>query len=248
MTQLDLFDRGARPRSPRRPPAESVAEATIHLDETPWMRLQAHGARALGDSELVAAIVSPGARRSVASLPAARALLKDTQGLRLLATGEPPATATKHLGRGRAATLSATLELARRLARCAVDERAPLSHPAAVASYLALRYSVPDQEVMGALYLDARQRLLAENELYRGTLLRAAAEPRQVLKEGLLHGAAGCILFHTHPSGDPSPSAEDLAFTRRMAEAGEVVGIRLVDHLVLGGMGRWVSLRERGAW
>ena len=60
--------------------------------------------------------------------------------------------------------------------------------------------------------------------------------------------AAGLVLFHTHPSGDPSPSAEDLAFTRRLAEAGEVVGVRLVDHLVLGATGAWVSLRERGGW
>ncbi len=101
---------------------------------------------------------------------------------------------------------------------------------------------------MGALYLDTRNRLLAERELYRGTVNRAAVEPRAILKEGLLHGACGMVVFHTHPSGDPSPSPEDLAFTRRLSEGGELVGVRLVDHLILGGVGRWVSLRERGAW
>jgi DNA repair protein RadC len=101
---------------------------------------------------------------------------------------------------------------------------------------------------MGALFLDTRNRLLAESEVYRGTLNRAAVEPRGLLKEALLRGAAGLVLFHTHPSGDPSPSAEDLAFTRRLAEAGELVGVRLVDHLILGSAGRWVSLRQRGAW
>jgi hypothetical protein len=90
--------------------------------------------------------------------------------------------------------------------------------------------------------------LIAERDLYRGTINRAAVEPRAILKEGLIHGACGLVVFHTHPSGDPSPSAEDLAFTRRLAEAGELVGIRLVDHLILGGVGRWTSLRERGAW
>jgi len=248
MKQLELFEARHAQRCRRRRPSDTVAEGTIHLDETPWMRLQLQGARALGDGELLAAILSPGARRSLAALPDMRALLQKTDGLRQLASAQPPSAAPGILGKARATTLAAVLELARRLARCEIQERQPLAHPAAVASYLALRYGARDQEVMGALYLDTRHRLLAERELYRGTLNRAAVEPRQILKEGLLHGAAGCILFHTHPSGDPSPSAEDLAFTRRMAEAGEVIGIRLVDHLVLGGVGRWVSMRERGAW
>ena len=79
--------------------------------------------------------------------------------------------------------------------------------------------------------MDIRNRFLGEREIFRGTLNRAAVEPREILKEGLLRGAAGVVLFHTHPSGDPAPSAEDIQFTRRMAEAGEVVGVRLVDHL-----------------
>lgn len=126
-------------------------------------------------------------------------------------------------------------------------ERQILGAPAAVASYLALRYSA-GQEIMGALYLDTRNRLIAERELYRGTVNRCAVEPRQILADGLILGACGMVLFHTHPSGDPSPSPEDLAFTRRVAEGGELVGVRLVDHLIIGGVGRWVSLRERGAW
>src|SRR5690606_26312123 len=107
------------------------------------------------------------------------------------------------------ATLIAAVELARRLARTDLPEREPLAHPAAAASYLALRYAGRDQEVLGALYLDTRHRLITERELYRGTLNRAAVEPRLLLKEGLLAGAAALIVFHNHPSGDPTPSAED---------------------------------------
>jgi len=102
--------------------------------------------------------------------------------------------------------------------------------------------------VMGALFLDTKNRLLGEREIFRGTLSRVSVEPRPVLKQGLLFDAAGVLLFHTHPSGDPSPSAEDLLFTRRMAQAGDLMGMRLVDHLVVGGTGRWVSLKQRRAW
>lgn len=101
---------------------------------------------------------------------------------------------------------------------------------------------------MGAIYLDSRHRPICLSILYRGTANRAAVEPRGILAAGLLCNALGVILFHNHPSGDPSPSAEDMAFTRRMAEAGELIGIRMIDHLIVGGIGRWYSFRERGAW
>lgn len=127
-------------------------------------------------------------------------------------------------------------------------EKQVLGAPAAVASYLALKYGMDGQEVMGALYLDTRNRLVAERELYRGTVNRAAVEPRKILADGLILGACGMVVFHTHPSGDPSPSPEDLAFTRLVAEGGKLVGVKLVDHIIVGAIGRWVSLRERGAW
>lgn len=175
-------------------------------------------------------------------------LLEECQGLAGFAASSPRAAALRSLGPARSATLLASVELGRRLARAAVPDRDPMSHPGAVARYLLLRFATSGQEVMGALYLDSRNRLLGEEEVYRGTLNRAAVEPRGVLKEGLLRDAAGFVLFHTHPSGDPSPSAEDLAFTRRLAQSGELVGVRLVDHLILGSGDTWVSLRQRGGW
>ena len=99
---------------------------------------------------------------------------------------------------------------------------------------------------MLAVYLDTRNRVIGWTVADVGTMNRAAVEPRTILQTGLLLNAAGVAIAHNHPSGDPSPSAEDLSFTRRMAEAGEIVGVRLVDHLVIGD-GNWVSLRQRGA-
>jgi len=219
----------------------------LPADERPRERLLARGARTLGDAELVAVLLRTG-RRGASALDLARELLAAVGGLAGLTAAPPEGLARRGLGAVKRATLLAAVELGRRLARAEIAEREPLGQPAAVARYLALRFAPREQELLGALFLDIRNRLLAERELYRGTLSRAAVEPRRVLQEGLLLGAAGCIVFHNHPSGDPSPSAEDLAFTRRLAEAGEIVGIRLVDHLIVGGPGRWVSLRERGGW
>jgi len=219
----------------------------LPADERPRERLLERGPRSLGDAELVAVLLRTG-RAGASALAMAREVLAASGGLAGLAAAAPETLARRGLGPAKAASLLAAAEVGRRLARSELAERPPLAHPAAAVSYLSLRYAVRDQEVMGALYLDVRNRLLADRELFRGALSRAAVEPRQILREGLLLGAAGLILFHTHPSGDPSPSAEDLAFTRRLAEAGEAVGVRLVDHLVLGGVGRWTSLRERGAW
>jgi DNA repair protein RadC len=216
-------------------------------DERPRERLLLGGAAALSDAEIVAVLLRTG-RAGASAVELARELLRQSNGLGGLQRVSPAALRRRGLGDAKAATVLAALELARRLARLELADREPLAYPEAAARYLALRYALPDQEVMGALFLDTRNRLLAESEVYRGTLNRAAVEPRGLLKEALLRAAAGLVLFHTHPSGDPSPSAEDLAFTRRLAEAGELVGVRLVDHLILGSAGRWVSLRQRGAW
>ncbi|HYO14809.1 MAG TPA: JAB domain-containing protein, partial [Thermoanaerobaculia bacterium] len=135
-----------------------------------------------------------------------------------------------------------------RLAREQLLDSEPMSRPSEVARYLSIRYQASAQEVMGALFLDARKRLLGERELFRGTRDRLAVEPREILKECLQRGAVSIYLFHTHPSGDPSPSAEDLVFTRRMAEAAGVVGLELADHVIIGNQGRWVSLKDKHAW
>jgi len=127
-------------------------------------------------------------------------------------------------------------------------QREPLAHPGDVARFLARLLAEEPGEVMGALYLDTRNRLLGVTLPYRGTLDRVAVEPRALLTAGLLMNAASMIAFHNHPSGDPEPSAEDLSFTRRLCEAGEVVGLRLVDHMVIGDGGRWTSLKARGGW
>ncbi|HEY4573159.1 MAG TPA: DNA repair protein RadC [Thermoanaerobaculia bacterium] len=215
--------------------------------ERPRERLLRQGGSSLADSELLAVLLRTG-RRGVSAIQMAMDVLRETGGLSGLLTATPHSLRRNGLGNAKAASLLAAVELGRRLAREQLLDREPLSRPVDVARYLALRYHTSDQEVMGALFLDARSLLLGEREMFRGTLSRISVEPREILRECLQRGASSIYLFHTHPSGDPEPSAEDLLFTRRMAEAAEIVGLRLVDHVVLGHRGRWVSLREKSAW
>jgi DNA repair protein RadC len=214
--------------------------------ERPRERLAAGGPRALSDAELLALLLRTGSRGQSA-VDLARCVLLENGGLDGIAARDITAIRRAGLGSAKASAVVAAMEIGRRLARREFPEREAMRQPAAVARYLTLRFDTAGQEVMGALFVDTRHRLLGESELFRGTLDRAAVEPRAILREALLRQASGMIAFHTHPSGDPSPSAEDLAFTRRLVTAGEAVGVKLLDHLILGHGGGWISLRERGA-
>jgi DNA repair protein RadC len=210
--------------------------------QDPHKRLWCRGVKSLADEDLLGLLLRG---------PLVQELAEDVlqAGLAGLLQLDPRLLLQRPgFGRVNTAIVLAAIELGLRLARVRIPERRPLSRTDRVADYLCLRYGNPDQEVLGALFLDARSRLLGEAELYRGTLSRNAVEPRLILKEALLRSASAVVAFHTHPSGCPAPSSEDLVFTRRLAEAGELVGVRLVDHLILGDSGRWVSLQRRGAW
>ncbi len=230
----------------RRPKNRAPKTNKLPAEDQPRERLLRSGGANLSDTELLSILLQGG--RGPQAIELAHAVLCNVGGLAGLSRSEERHLKQPGIGPARSAVMLAAVELARRLARTRMPRRDLLDRPDAVASYLGLRYGQEDQEVMGALYLDVRNRLIGEGDIYRGTLSRAAVEPRTILKVGLLNSASGFILFHTHPSGDPSPSAEDLSFTRRMAEAGEVVGVQLLDHIILGSAGRWVSLGRRGAW
>lgn len=216
-------------------------------DEGVLSRLAASGPRALSDRELVALMLKS-ERVDGALLEAAGELLEGSGGLVGLMEAAASHGRLSGCSSGAWYRLIGACELARRLASAQVPERTPLRRPDDAARYLFLTFASPGQEVMGVVYLDSRNHVLHAEELFRGTLCRAAVEPRVILKRALSRDAASLILFHTHPSGDPAPSLEDLEFTRRMAEGATAVGIRLADHLVLGSSTRWVSLRQRGGW
>lgn len=213
--------------------------------EAPLARLWRCGSRWLCDVELLSLLVQPSCSEAAAR-DMARQVLGDSGLAGLLRLEERTFLSQKGLPTKPAVAVLAALELGRRMARARIPERELLERPDLVASYLWLRYHQPTQEVVGAVYLDVSRRLIEIRELGRGTACRAAVEPRMFLKPALANGALSMVMFHTHPSGHPAPSAADLAFTRQLAMASEVVGIELLDHLILGSSNRYVSLQARG--
>ena len=238
--------RAKRPKTPHLTPPPLIRD--LPPDERPRQRLLRSGPHSLSVAELLAILLGNGCRE-VCNLQLAREILTESDGLfGLVGVHDAETFRRRGLGEAKAASVLAAIEVARRLAHAEVPQRLSLNNAGAVVRYLALKYSVRDQEVMGALFIDVRHRLVGEAEIYRGTLHRTSVEPREIFRQALLRGASAVVLWHTHPSRDPSPSLEDLQFTRRMADAGEAIGVKLQDHLVVGCTHRWISLRDRGVW
>ncbi len=215
-------------------------------EERPRERLRRLGPAALSNEELLALLLGTGIRGESA-LDRARSLLSTRGGLSGLAGISTDELVTERgIGPTRAGAIAAAIEIARRLPSETLAGRDLLNDPRLVKEYLRAAQADDAQERTGALYLNARNRLLKNDpEIYRGTLDRAVVEPREILRRALLGKAAAVILYHNHPSGDPTPSREDREFTRRLATAAEAVGVRLLDHIVVGREG-CVSFREAG--
>jgi DNA repair protein RadC len=215
-------------------------------EERPRERLLRLGPGALSNEELVALLLRTGIPGESA-LDRARSLLATRGGLVGLAgVSVEELSGERGVGPARASAVAAAIELARRLPSETLSGRDLLNDPRLVKDYLRATQADDSQERTGALYLNARNRLLKNDpDIYRGTLDRAVVEPREILRRALVGKAAAVILYHNHPSGDPTPSREDREFTRRLASAAEAVGVRLLDHIVVGREG-CVSFREAG--
>ena len=214
--------------------------------ERPRERLRAVGARALAARELVALLIGSGSGRGTAAAIAERILAHAQGSLRRLAALEPGTLeALPGVGAATAARVLAALELGRRAAVEEPAERPRIQGPGDVWLRMGPRLRDLAQEEFHALLLDTRHRVLREALVTRGTLDASLVTPREVLRLALIEGAAAVILVHNHPSGDPTPSPDDRAVTRQIAEAGRAIGIPILDHVILGD-GRFASLAEEG--
>lgn len=214
-------------------------------DERPREKLLAQGAQGLSDAELLAIFLRTGiAGRSAVDL--ARDLLSEFGSLRaLLKASAEEFCRAKGLGEAKYAQLQAVLELARRHLAEALPERELLNEPSVLRRYLVSRLREEAQEVFLGLFLDRQLKLIATEELARGSLSEAMVYPREVVKAALKHGAAAVIFAHNHPSGLSEPSLQDRAITDRLKAALATVEVRVIDHFVIG-EGEPVSLAARG--
>lgn len=217
--------------------------AALAPGDRPREKLIRAGAAALGDNELVAVLLGTGVRDRDA-LAVAAALLAGTDGLAGLArTGMARLSRAPGIGPTRAARLLAALELGRRALAAPRATRPRLGSATAVAAYLQADHAGHPEERFGVLLLDTKHRAIRAVAISRGTLDASLVHPREVFRAATEHLAAAVVLFHNHPSGDPAPSADDVHLTRRLVDAGELMGIAVLDHVVLGD-GCWHSLRD----
>jgi len=214
-------------------------------DDRPREKLLRNGPSVLGDNELVALVVGHGTRRSDA-LALANELLNQRGGIHGLARATAVELArVAGIGRARAAQILAALELGRRTLTHGPGARVQLRSPRDAAAYLLPTYGARPKEYFGIVLLDKRHRVLRTTIVASGTLNSTIVQPRDVFREAMLGSAAAVVLFHNHPSGDPSPSPDDVELTHRLRAAGVLIGIEVVDHVVLGDV-RYCSLKEMG--
>jgi DNA repair protein RadC len=213
--------------------------------ERPREKLLERGAHALSDAELLALLLGSGTKGRSA-LELARALITEFGSLRKLLSAEAAhCLRQRGIGPARYAILKAAVELARRHFREALCVGPALAAPDATRTFLVAQLRDRPYEVFCCLYLDNRHRLIAFEELFRGTIDRAGVHPREVLRQTLLHNAAAVILAHNHPSGVLEPSQADELITRRLKEALALVDVRVLDHFIIGD-GQCYSFSEHG--
>ncbi len=218
--------------------------------ERPRERLRRDGAEALSLIELLAVVLRTGAP-GVPSLRLGADLLRRFGSLeRLARAADGEFLQVAGMGPVKIASLRAAFELGSRLARAPLNPGERFQSPEQVYAHFGPRLRQVRQELFYVLLLDSRQRLISEVEVSRGSLNQSLVHPREVFAPALRESAAAILVIHNHPSGDPDPSREDHEVTRRLAQAGEILGVRLLDHVVIGGDGYrsfarsgWLSLK-----
>ncbi|HUJ71439.1 MAG TPA: DNA repair protein RadC [Verrucomicrobiae bacterium] len=219
--------------------------------DRPRERLKERGAAALRDAELIAILLRTG-MKGQSAVQLAQVLIQKFVSLDALARASVEAIAgTKGVGETKAIQLKAAFELARRLSSGSRDKQRSISSPEDAAAVLREDMRTLDREEFWVLLLNTKNGLIKKCPTSRGSLNASIVEPREVFKDAIAASAASVILVHNHPSGDPTPSAEDVTVTKRLVKAGELLNISVLDHIILGHRtaGRehdFASLKELG--
>ncbi len=214
--------------------------------ERPRELLLKNGAEVLSNSQLLAILIGAGtAQRSAVNL-AESIISMDNRGILFLNDCTPEELYTVNgIGPAKAAVLLAAVELGRRLNKTSSSEPVDASSPDRIADIFMSRMRYLTKEHFAVLMLNAKNQVIAEDEVSVGSLTSSPANPREVFSGALRRSAASVILVHNHPSGNPSPSREDVLITERLSKAGQILGIAVLDHIIIGN-GTYISLREIG--
>jgi len=217
----------------------------LHETERPRERLASLGPQALSNAELIAILLRVGVPGENA-VQVGQRLLQKFGGIGGLHRAPFNELCNQHgIAEAKAAQIKAAIELGRRLTLESPEERPTINSPADAAALVQYDMSALEQEHLRVLLLDRRNRVLEVVEVYRGSVNSSQVRVGEVFKEAVRKNASGLIVVHNHPSGDPTPSPDDVAVTRAIVQAGKLLDVDVLDHLVIG-QGRWVSLKERG--
>ena len=217
-------------------------------EDRPYERCFSMGPEALSDAELLAVILRTGVR-GTSSLKLSEEILQLSRsepglnGLFHLTAGE--LLQLKGVGRVKTAQIRCIVELSRRMARTGQNSRQTFRDPEAVAAYYMETLRHLERECVYCVMLDTRNRMIAEEEISRGTVNASVVSPREVFVTALKHRAVQIILVHNHPSGNPAPSSDDISSTSKIIETGKMIGIRLLDHIIIGDR-KYFSFKEEG--
>jgi DNA repair protein RadC len=213
--------------------------------ERPRERLARLGPQALSNAELLAILLRTGVVGESA-VQVGQRLLQTFGGISGLHRASfEEVSSQRGIATAKAAQIKAAIELGRRLTLEAPEERPAIHSPADAAALVQYEMSALEQEVLRVILLDSRNRVLDTAELYRGSLNSSQVRVGELFRPAIRRSAAALIVVHNHPSGDPAPSPDDVAITRAVVQAGKLLDIEVLDHLVIG-RGRFVSMKERG--
>jgi DNA repair protein RadC len=217
----------------------------LHESDRPRERLAALGPQALTNAELIAILLRVGVPGESA-VHVGQRLLNKFGGLTGLHRAPIKELMDQHgLGEAKAAQIKAAVELGRRLTLEAPEDRPSINSPADAAALVSYEMSVLEQEHLRVILLDRRNRVMETVEVYKGSVNSSQVRVGELFKEAVRKNASAIIVIHNHPSGDPTPSPDDVAVTRAIVQAGKLLDVEVLDHLVIG-QGKWVSLKERG--
>ncbi|MGO1058957.1 RadC family protein [Planococcus sp. FY231025] len=226
-------------------PEGALMMREVHAADRPRERLINQGATSLSNQELIAILLRTGTKQESVLHLANRTLLYFEHLHHLKDATIEEITSIKGIGQAKAVQLLAAIELGRRLSSKQTDQKFTIRSPKDAANYLMADMTSLKQEHFVVLFLNIKNQVMHKQTIFVGSLNASIVHPREIFREAVRRSSASIVCAHNHPSGNPAPSPEDIAVTKRLMEAGSIIGIELLDHIIIGDH-QFISLNEKG--